>query len=1553
MGRIVGKLNLNKTPQLVDSGSLIFAKNIKLLKDGSIGQDDSILPISFDNETIRADIQSRIDESNDKIASWLEDIERLKNLDDSISIADCYKAFFTDRQFTDNDTIYSSWSYGGGTTSSVPTFKLVDNEHLSNYIQHDGNNILVSAAINWFEEIHHTGHTELKFPLFPKKLFEYIKGIAINGPGNYWFDDFDYITFADTLYDLYENGTAEDVAFIEDNFEVFPNVAIDQSITSVYHVDYDGGASNMYFCCAIYAWMISYFLINHSKELNDIVKKAKQNSIANDNAIYSQIALLRSYIIKEQAKIDSYEEYLTNVDDISEYDIVGIIPYNTEFYIFLYKPQSENGGIVIPADSLICKYDEKSGFTICPCNWNYSGGIITGQCFVNLNGDTLLNICEYKDDNSILVPIKTINLNDASKTDDETLYTQVPRINFITLSFIEYYNKVIPNGVYQFFIRYKINKNFYTNWFPASKELFAGTKKVVHTPQGPLQYIDTSIDSCKSFHFTVNKLFYNNALNYSSFQIGFILSHNDTIYARSWKEFDFGVDDIYFDYDTEYIEELDLTDILDNTYGLFNVKNLTTFKNKLYISNYIETDFNPDLTDEIDVDITIKSKTSVELVDYYYNYPITTIVEDGVKYITTIDNKTIAEIIRYNLNSLKSYFEHDTTIQGRSVSYKGVTLSVTRTEGLTYPHHNKFYLHIGPSGAITEYPSDNISELFEYIVAEYDNVATNGNFYSSTGVISFPVSLVVIYGTREVVYDLSFSINPSNISEQHKELSEDMCTLMPGQEYEFYIHFVKDTGEYTNGYYIDTKCVEITSVNYSTLINDHPVFYPSFTFNKTLPKGYVACFISMRHTKNYISEIFNIKTDVDDGLVSHSIIGDNLDLDTRQYNDISGLRVINPFGTDVPAIYKASYDNTMIRYFGASGKVLLDSNITQQGTACENAFIKFPYNSNSKYASLTKITPYILYDTVDYEYDNYKDLNLLSYVCTVYKPYDNLDIYVSGNTDVYKKGSTFASGDNVLEEITDKTEWDDFSTIDINDIHAYTIYSNFNLHYLNLVEDDSVVNLIPQIVTKNFPDPNNPNKEIPDRRLLTLLQSITLSEVYELKSMYKDYTRKLYQVYNENNTITFDNTIRSSSLNGDESKINIFKFKATDYYNVPTDKGIIINLVAIGDAIIVHTQDSMYKFSGANSLSAAGGEEVAVKEGEPFDTGIQEIFGSEFGFAGLQYKHQHAITENGYIFFDWDAKMLYLYSGQGQIVPISDAIEKLLNRGTLLDVIFANDFYNDRIFVQLLYEDAFATLSFNVKAKSFVSLHDFTFTNSFHTKTKCYFLKQNKIYVVTDTDDRFYSDLNDSDNLYPYLDSYHYNAQGIVWDSQSKCSIVDVIFNQDYENVKTLNSIDWICNLINSFSNVDNNIKFKLVAEEHLTPYAGGFLRIYTDSTCTDLTNIQDVSNKYALANYNDSMQLLEEQRNIYPTIDRNRVSTNSYKLPRYNLGKWNFNYFRNILNIHDPNTVPGDPTHSFDTPSVSDNRSLIYGKYIIVRFVFNDKDNFKLEDVDFNIARY
>lgn len=64
----------------------------------------------------------------------------------------------------------------------------------------------------------------------------------------------------------------------------------------------------------------------------------------------------------------------------------------------------------------------------------------------------------------------------------------------------------------------------------------------------------------------------------------------------------------------------------------------------------------------------------------------------------------------------------------------------------------------------------------------------------------------------------------------------------------------------------------------------------------------------------------------------------------------------------------------------------------------------------------------------------------------------------------------------------------------------------------------------------------------------------------------------------------------------------------------------------------------------------------------------------------------------------------------------------------------------------------------------------------------------------------------------------------------------------------------------------------------------------------------------------------------------------NNYKYPYFDKGKWNFNYFRN-----------------YSESNKSDSKSRIYGKYIVARFIFNTESNarFKLENINFNVSKY
>lgn len=1261
-------------------------------------------------------------------------------------------------------------------------------------------------------------------------------------------------------------------------------------------------------------------------------------------------------------------------------EIVGVIPYNTKFYILL----DHNG------ESEIKEYDETTGsFTHVPCNWHYNDGEIDGYVCVNLHGDTILTIAETGT-NGKLVPLKVINLSKSDESDNESLYTQAPQIPLFNLVCHKYYNNVIPAGVYQFFIRYEIRKDFYTNWIPVSKELYAGTSKTLLTNQGELKYIDKNVDSNLSFILEVERVF--NFVNsdlgnltdiYKRFQLGFIISHDDEVYARAYKHYPIDTVSISFDYDTEFIEELDVKDLLENIYDVYNVGNLTAFKNKLYIANYNETDFNAvsdldsinDFVKNIDINITTKN------IEKHLNY----LDVDGefsddlylIKLKVNDTYKPISELLRtaFHQNRFRDFLQNYSATSGTKITIEtnGITVTLIKQStdiGLVRPNLDEPELDYTETHSYFEH-TNNIDALADRMANTVWGISTaNGTFVNNKRLpqqglrynIQYYIKTEHMSAEEREGYqsnwarfniDVSFDIDITNLSESNSVLN-NINTLIPYQTYRFYVHLVRDNGETTNGFLIGSE----TITDYTRTNGDPKIIYPNFTFNKDIPEGYVSCFISIAHVGTNVSQIFNIhtigttaNTVVDEHSVPKQtlISGDCLELDTRLRTELTDIPAIIG-GTDTTVDYLASYDSNNLLTFGSSGKCIVkpNSGITLEEND-EYGFIKTPYVASEDYIQLVKCTGYLRFRTYGNSYSttsdiNYYDgLNLLGFLCSVKKLRDNITAYISGS-DIYSKKTDYSQNKFTAElepltdldgisKIVDSNEPDDITYGNYHRSKEFIIYSNYNLNYLSLSVD-----INPRFVTKtlegatfentvnvssvSLQDSSEEQTNETQRKTYILLatESLNLSEIYELKSMFYSYTRKTFMPYNDYNVLTrFDNTIRSSELIGDEDVINMFKFRPTDYYNVPTDKGIIINLVAVGDNILVHTQDSIYKFTGYNSLTAAGGEDVQMKESEPFDTGIQELFGSEFGYAGLQNKKHQVLSEMGYTFYDSDGQRIYYYTGNANIKVISDDVSKLFKYKPLKDIYFADDYYNNRVFVCLDFgEDKYVTLTYDFTAKCFISLHDFHFNWAFKTKTKCYFItpERNNIYRVSDTSISDYpSEFAFIDKLYPT--------------GTNKECIIDVIYNDDFESIKTLNAISWVCNRVKDFlEEANNTTEDMLVAEEWFDPkhsYKGEVLRIYSDSVKTPAIDIahethdtHDRSNDYSIQ------------------------QVASYDRPRYNLGKWTFNYFRNILNRDE------DPTH----PRVfGEQDTLLYGKYFVARFIFNRNTNFKIEDVTFEIS--
>ena len=281
-----------------------------------------------------------------------------------------------------------------------------------------------------------------------------------------------------------------------------------------------------------------------------------------------------------------------------------------------------------------------------------------------------------------------------------------------------------------------------------------------------------------------------------------------------------------------------------------------------------------------------------------------------------------------------------------------------------------------------------------------------------------------------------------------------------------------------------------------------------------------------------------------------------------------------------------------------------------------------------------------------------------------------------------------------------------------------------------------------------------------------------------------------------------------------------------------------------------------------------------------------------------------------------DGTLYTIYTKDGSIPNIDNTIEKLTEEKTILDTNNAI-YYFRNVFV------------YNDKKRNP------TYSDSLRF-----------VYNISGEGNPFYFDYEK-----PSLES-----------PSNICSYLDVIYNNDYNNSKSLESINYILNYFDNRYSLNAKNIYNVAEDGLRRRYAGYYLDVYTDETQAINLKLSDSSNDTD-----------ENNRNTFNHYD-------DYKFAKFDKGSWNFNYFRNGFNrgntelsetelvracnyiYYNPSTKQNE-VHVITEEDLkksplykSDNRSLIYGKYIVTRFIFNNDNaahRFKLENITFNIQPY
>lgn len=420
------------------------------------------------------------------------------------------------------------------------------------------------------------------------------------------------------------------------------------------------------------------------------------------------------------------------------------------------------------------------------------------------------------------------------------------------------------------------------------------------------------------------------------------------------------------------------------------------------------------------------------------------------------------------------------------------------------------------------------------------------------------------------------------------------------------------------------------------------------------------------------------------------------------------------------------------------------------------------------------------------------------------------------------------------------------------------------------------------------------------------------------------FNPKTYSNYREDikDIDVYNKTIRRSNVIQDESRENSWrKFSLEAYKNITENKGIITNLVGIGNLVLAHTEHSLFMFDLNNELKTID-QNIQLHQPDAFDVAYKEVFTSELGYGGLQDKRSAIVDQFGYIFYNNDDNNIYRFDNN-QLAIISNDIVEWLVKAKPNNVRFANDIRNNRLLIKFDYDvfrknednSTFSqkcnlVLSYNYKTQNFISTHSYYFRDAYNSKNRVYFINGfrsgNLVY------DTIYNFTEAFNNYCTYANSYGYSNSVEGFNNSCKLSF---IINEGYDIVKFLEYITYKLYKVNEFVRADVPFPVKKLD----TPYAGQILRVYNDNVNTNDINIT-VDNKSIDPN---------EHKNIF----------GNYKKPYWDLGNWNFSYLRNMIGNE------GDQSAAV--------MSRLYGNYFIIEFEFLMQDRrIDFESLNYKISR-
>lgn len=857
-----------------------------------------------------------------------------------------------------------------------------------------------------------------------------------------------------------------------------------------------------------------------------------------------------------------------------------------------------------------------------------------------------------------------------------------------------------------------------------------------------------------------------------------------------------------------------------------------------------------------------------------------------------------------------------------------------------------------------------------YIICDYKNPANHMiRYYADYNFITKELSREIQDEIRTEDYDYV----------KNKLIDSVKPFINQNLNYEFYKIFTFNNyinnGEYGFDNYINVNGDSLFKVPFNNIdVNSHKVYHPYFN-NINIPNNYVGYFISYEKFEKRskytglltINDFRNtdtinvVKKDSLNTMSSNTMnfYCDNLDIDDTleldfdflriegknvfDYNDIPNINYYQrnaPFGfvTDMNKVQLQDYNfeklYPMPNYKLAVANSVKDNRIGV-GTCIviDNKYDLFVNATEKKNNDINLYRVSLVKDNPNIYNNNNK--TLIKFTDVFYNK-NNTGIISTGLNGVYTYSGTIIYADTgvVFNETNgivtmQNAEYQYYPTT-VSPEHNET-YENDRpfMCYLQMPVIDTVFH--ESKCFKNEPKPQsyvtkpaseNDSAQYRTGYMVTPANSIDLFE--NRQGSADQFNPKTYSNYREDikDIDVYNKTIRRSNVIQDESRENSWrKFSLEAYKNITENKGIITNLVGIGNLVLAHTEHSLFMFDLNNELKTID-QNIQLHQPDAFDVAYKEVFTSELGYGGLQDKRSAIVDQFGYIFYNNDDNNIYRFDNN-QLAIISNDIVEWLIKAKPNNVRFAHDIRNNRLLIKFDYDifrknedDSTFTqkrnlvLSYNYKTQNFISTHSYYFRDAYNSKNRVYFINGfqsgNLVY------DTIYNFTEAFNNYCTYANIYGYANAVERFNNSCKLSF---IINEGYDIVKFLEYITY--KLYKVDESIRGDVPFPVKKLD--TPYAGQILRVYNDNVNTNDINIT-VNNESIDPN---------EHKNIF----------GNYKKPYWDLGNWNFSYLRNMIGNEEDQSAAV--------------MSRLYGNYFIVEFEFLMQDRrIDFESLSYKISK-